>query len=1177
MNSEGSGAREHKSKLGDINVVRRQSFSHGFSGMTAAAVFFLTGLWACDSTIASGEVLLQIAAVQQDSASIADSVPANEENPAPDAEVADGEAKEELLQEKVVGDEASTEAAEAPVEETAPGGEMPKEPEVQPSDASTAPEARPEPPATTTGAEAGNPEISQEPDPDMKELAPPDPEDQDKSATLESTEKPAEEASQAPAESAEPAPAESAEPAPAEPAAPAPAEPAAPVPAEPAAPALGEPAEATEGVAEAAPMIEPEGVAREPSDEVPAEGGIADLDDSAAEAEPQSADPAVPKRLKFNFRFQPWEDVLDWFAQQAELSLIADNVPPGTFNYTDDREYTPAEAIDLINSVLLTKGYTLVRRERMLILINLDDDIPPDLVTTISLEELDKRGEFELVRVLFELESISPEDAQTEIQDLVGRQGKIVVLPKSNQILVTETAGKLRTIRRVIQRMEDPTGIASARLQTFPLKYVTADEAMVVLRSLLDIPPEENATDDGSLRLAVDAFATTIFATGKSEMLTRVGEILQTIDVAGPYDEEIGGVDQALQLEVYPVYGADPDTVLSVMQTLLAGLPQVRLDKDEKTGNLIALARPNDHATIRATLDQLQMEAPNVEVIQLHSLDPEVALVAIKKLFGASGEGSNAPEVDADPMTRQLLVRGTPSQIEQIKALLEKMGETGGDGLATRRGNVRTFPFNERAAESALEKLEQFWPTIRDNKIRVVTPSAVIPSLRPGSIRDSKDAMQGPLELKSPTPRDIRPSSQETRQPPVRDKSTSQDRPARFMFASEAKETPPEAASASPSNDAPDTDSSKEPPPIVIAIGPGGVTIASDDLDALDQFEELLTGLINATDTGTSDLTIFYLKYSRADVVAQTLDQVFGGGTLASGSGGGGSMLGDMANAALGDTAGGVVSSLLGLRGSGGTITPSGSILITPDERLNALIVQATPVDLGKIELILEVLDQKESPEEILANPKPRTIPIRNMQAEEVAEIVRQVYQNRMVTSGQQGQRGGGGPSPEQIMEFMRRMRGGQGGGRSSQRSEDADKMAIAVDARTNSLIVAASDALFREVEEFVKMLDEGAVITNQTVRVVPLRRASPELIEQALGSLAGDSVQVNRTQGSTQRPGSTSGRPTTSTQPGQSSPQYSPQQIDAFRQRMQMFRGMRGGQRGGTPSGGTTGRPGGR
>ena len=47
--------------------------------------------------------------------------------------------------------------------------------------------------------------------------------------------------------------------------------------------------------------------------------------------------------------------MLDWFADQAGLSLVLDAPPAGTFNYTDTRSYTPAKAIDLLNSVLLTK------------------------------------------------------------------------------------------------------------------------------------------------------------------------------------------------------------------------------------------------------------------------------------------------------------------------------------------------------------------------------------------------------------------------------------------------------------------------------------------------------------------------------------------------------------------------------------------------------------------------------------------------------------------------------------------------------------------------------------------------------------------------------------------------------------------------------------------------------
>ena len=51
--------------------------------------------------------------------------------------------------------------------------------------------------------------------------------------------------------------------------------------------------------------------------------------------------------------------------EQADLSLIADFPPNiGTFNYQDARTYTPEEAIDQLNHVLSTKGYTLVRRDR---------------------------------------------------------------------------------------------------------------------------------------------------------------------------------------------------------------------------------------------------------------------------------------------------------------------------------------------------------------------------------------------------------------------------------------------------------------------------------------------------------------------------------------------------------------------------------------------------------------------------------------------------------------------------------------------------------------------------------------------------------------------------------------------------------------------------------------------
>ena len=61
----------------------------------------------------------------------------------------------------------------------------------------------------------------------------------------------------------------------------------------------------------------------EPAESLPAEPAPAEPEQ---EPEEQPAEPAAkkPGKLRFNFRFQPWEDVLDWFARQADLSLVLD-------------------------------------------------------------------------------------------------------------------------------------------------------------------------------------------------------------------------------------------------------------------------------------------------------------------------------------------------------------------------------------------------------------------------------------------------------------------------------------------------------------------------------------------------------------------------------------------------------------------------------------------------------------------------------------------------------------------------------------------------------------------------------------------------------------------------------------------------------------------------------------
>ncbi len=847
-----------------------------------------------------------------------------------------------------------------------------------------------------------------------------------------------------------------------------------------------------------------------------------DVPDAADKADADKTIPADEDvRLTFNFRYQPWQDVLDWFADQAGLSLLIESPPSGTFNYRDSRSYTPAEALDVLNGVLLTKGYTLVRRGRMLVLVNLEDGVPPNLVPDVPLEELDKHGEYELIRVLFPVWNMSPEQAAEEVQPILGPQGKAVTLPQARQIQVTETAGRLRTIRSIVNAVEQPDR-GKAGLREFKLSYVTFDAAMPTLRNMLGIPAEAYSTPDGSMQITKSAIGETILFRGTAQHAARLEEILRLIDIP----EAAAGINGAPQLEVYPITQADPEAVLKVLQQLMRDNPHVTLTTDEKAGHLVAFAAPPQQATIRATIDQMQKDNSQVEVISLSNIEPQVAVLAINRLFGSIDDKPDpkAPRVDADLNSRSLLVRGTTSQVGQIRELLRQLGESEDGTIASdaTRQNVRILPLSGATARSAIEQIELVWPTMRANRIRIVSPSASIQTYRPSDSSGGSSAVEErpPVEM----PRDdfrndyqqllqllrererAEPPSQE--QPNVPDGASV--RKSLFRYASEEASAPAPAesdsapqpssqtgegantlatpsqatndASAEPEKTAP-TSPPKPPAPVIVSPGPGGLMIASDDLDALDELEDLLNTIASRNAASGREFAVFYLKYSKAATVAEVLASIFGTST------GGGSdrgLLGDMASNALGNVGGGLMGDLLLGGGGGSSAFSSSNVQIVPDARLNALIVQAKPAELDTIEQLLKVLDQRTGPENVEADGQARSIPVFNTSATEIAQIVQQVYQDRI--SG-----GGGAMSPQDMMKMLR------GGPNTEQQMA---KMSIAVDTRNNLLIVRAPDPLFEEVKLLVQQLDEVDGDSPETTRVVSLKNTNSAAVQRALTSI---------------------------------------------------------------------------
>ncbi|MBN2292001.1 MAG: hypothetical protein JXM70_06215 [Pirellulales bacterium] len=833
---------------------------------------------------------------------------------------------------------------------------------------------------------------------------------------------------------------------------------------------------------------------------------------------PQTVQPAGPKKLRFNFHFQPWSETLRWFAEEAGYSLVLDTPPTGTFNYTDNRVYTPAEALDLLNSVLLTKGYTLVLRDRMLMVVNLEDEIPPALITRIPLEELDKHGKYELLSTRFQLNSLSAEQAQAEIKDLLGPQGKIVALPQSRQLIVTETGGKLQEIRSVLEQAEATGDPSKQDLKWFELTSVSPDEALALLRQIFEIPEGGNATADGSLRFATDPIGLRLLVSGSPERLTQVSKMLKTIDQSAFGQPAQAGKEAALQIEVYDIAPADPESVLKVMQTLLSENPGVRLATDPKTGYLIALARPSEHATIKATIDQMREDAQSVDVIQLSVLDPQLAVLAITKLFGADPQ--KAPSVDADLANRQLLIRGSVGQIAEVRSLLEKMGETFGNRSSISKDKLRLLSVDGRNSRELIERIKELWPALGSNELRLL----------PARDRGMRDLQPGMIDQRTPVP-----SSSPKVEPPAFPGSQPEDKkeskPIKTLYnkkpfvrlvaaqvddADGKQQTPsgqesskPPTEKSIPNNSSPDK---SKKPPIFLFSGPDGLYVSSEDTEALNKLQQLIDALQgnSASVSGAPKLTVFYLRNAQAKQVAERLKEIMAGAASSS-------AVPTTPAAAGGKSASptGILGSI-GVAGSIGHITPSGPVSITPDERLNALLVQAAPDDVDMIESILKILDRPGSPEDVPAEPRPRLIPIINTAASDIAEIVKEVYKDRFSSGNSRAT----SPAEQMMMMFRsRRSRSSSSDGPGSNQSSDsAAKISIGVDSRTNSLIVLAPEPLFEEIRELVNSLDRMSAEESEIVEVVRLGNSNPTAVQDTLSRLLGDSVESETSTGSSRR-----------------------------------------------------------
>ena len=855
-----------------------------------------------------------------------------------------------------------------------------------------------------------------------------------------------------------------------------------------------------------------------------------------------------------------WEPLIEWFAEQAELSLQLETpLPDGTFSYKDKREYTVAESIDLLNNVLMLKGVTLVRNDQQLMVVDLEA-IPEQLIPVVKPEELDARGRYEIVSCVFSLEFARAEDLEPEIRDLVNEDyGSTVSIPLSNQLVIRETVGNLRSIRAIVEDAEKRAESQKRPVKTLDLNYITTEEAMLLVRSLFNIDDEGSSDEDQTIWVQPDTLGMRLFYRGEED---RVEQLLQLLGEADRQpSDDIAVEEDPFSLRAYSVR-ANPEMVLKVLQTLLANLhPDIRIEVAPETRSVVLYGRESDHARAQETIDQLQGNAIDFGVVDLRDYDPdEVTQMLIDAgmiadpLIEDDSTGYLA-KVVVDPLRNRLLIRGTKAQVDEITRFIEGI-DPPRNAEGAERSTARLIPITGDEASQAMRRIEMLWPTTqRGNRLQFRVVGEDAPRIRQ---RDVPDGQAMPPETKPETP-EAKPSVDTTGDPSAAVQQNGW-RLAAFQTPVAIKPVSNQEQAVGSSD-------------VFVEKTPYGLIIRSDDVDALDALEDLIRDTVGL-ESGIPVPTVFYLKNRGAQEAQDLLGEMLGLSSGSSGGGGGLGMLGGLAGNMIGGAAGDIVGGMLGGGGSmgGGStgmyLETSGDIGMVADPKLNALVVQANDEDLELIDELLQFIDQEEPPVPPELEGKTRVIPIRYQDATQVATIVREQLSDFIKSAGGQG--GGGGQNAQaqaqqQILQALMGGRGGRGGrsGGGGGAEIEPVKIAVSVESNTNSLVVTGPVYLQDKVVEIVEQLDLPEIQAKQYIDVIPIGgKINPELLRAGLEAAFSAEGSSNSSSGSS------SSRPSSSSASD-----------DARRQAIQNFFQQRAGGSGfpggGFPSGGFGGRGG--
>jgi general secretion pathway protein D len=237
------------------------------------------------------------------------------------------------------------------------------------------------------------------------------------------------------------------------------------------------------------PSTLPPGVSLEPSTPAAAPAHIqTSQSDETSQSQPSG-------NIRLNFQGASLNDVLNYLSEAAGFVIVTDAPVTGTVNVTSRQPVNADEAVDILNTVLISKGYAAIRNGRILKIVNKNVAAKSTIPLRVGTDIRQIPPKDEIVTQILPVRYVDAAKLIDNLRPLISDSAQVSANDSSNAIIMVDTQANIRRIAEIINALDTSVaGVSSIRI--FPLKFADATQLTTVITQLFSAT-QQGATQAG--------------------------------------------------------------------------------------------------------------------------------------------------------------------------------------------------------------------------------------------------------------------------------------------------------------------------------------------------------------------------------------------------------------------------------------------------------------------------------------------------------------------------------------------------------------------------------------------------------------------------------------------------------------------------------------------------------